>query len=98
MPKFLDVTMPDGSLWRVPAHAVADNRATFYSDEGPDAYETELAYTLSDDYELTDWARNNMNWSDVAAQAVRLPDPPKPPVDYQEGWVNGPMKVVEVPG
>ena len=88
------VTMPDGSVWQVPAHWVADNRAKHYADEDPETtYETEYAYTLRDHYELKDWARNNMNWSDVATKAVQVQPPPA--VNFQEGWVNGLMVVTE---
>lgn len=91
----LDVTMPDGSVWRVPAHLVASDRAAYYTAEGSaTAYEREFCHTLTDHGELTDWARNNMNWSDVADKAVCIV--PSSAVDYQEGWVNGYMNVVPV--
>lgn len=96
MAKYLDVTMPDGSVWRVPADVVADDRANYYAGEdGDTTYDSEFALVLQDDGELMDWAKNNLNWEAVAPHATRI-FTQVPPVDYQEGWVNGPMEVVEV--
>jgi hypothetical protein len=98
--KYLRVTMPDGSKWDVPAHLIAEDRARYYADKEPvgpgrsATYLDELNATLSDSYELTDWAANNMNWSDVAKRATRASGPDD--VDYQEGWVNGDKEIVEL--
>lgn len=91
--KYLRVTMPDGSRWDVPAGLIAANRAAYYADQG-DNYEEEYDYTMSDDYQLTDWAANNMNWSDVQHVAVEVAREGDA-VDYQEGWVNGEKEIVE---
>lgn len=95
--KFIRVTMPDLSKWDVPAKIIAENRAKYYANLEPpsqETYETEYEYTMNDKAELVDWAHNNMNWDEVekfAKQAnVEIP------VDFQEGWVNGDMEVVEV--
>jgi hypothetical protein len=95
--------MPDNSIWQVPAVAVATDRARYYAEkdsgqkEGPafDGYfELEMHEALTDTYELIDWAKNNMDWSDVQAIASQVQLPART-VDYQEGWVNGPMEVVD---
>ena len=103
--KHLRVTMPDGSRWDVPAEIIAKSRAAYYAkadtgeDNGP-SFEThfkkEMEYTLKNDDELCDWAGNNMNWADVSAHARRVEDPPQE-VDWEEGWTNGEMEVVELP-
>lgn len=96
MSKFLEVEMPDGSAWRVPAEVVAENRARYYAEKHPEdgGYEVEFEYAMKYLGSLKDWARNNMNWSDVASSATKV-ERPSPTVDYQEGWVNGQMRVVE---
>jgi len=97
--KVLRVTMPDGSKWDVPADAVARNRAKHYADTKTHGaswqarFDDEYAYTMDEDDELVDWAKNNMNWSDVEVVAVRSAVPAD--VDFEEGWANGEMKVVE---
>lgn len=47
---------------------------------------TEHKKTKSDDYEIHDWASNNMNWDEVKAHAIQVK---AADVDFQEGWVNG---------
>lgn len=88
--KQIQVTMPDGSVWAVPAEIVARNLASSRD-------ETEVHPYLLNNRGLIDHAQNNMNWSDVIAHATRIQDPPPACFDYQDGWVNGPMEVVEVP-
>ena len=93
----LHVTMPDGSTWAVPVEVIARDRAKHYAHEfGGDIDRSYAEDTIplfeSDDYEIEDWAANNMNWEDIQGTAVRVSEPPD--VDYQEGWVNGPKRVV----
>jgi hypothetical protein len=99
--KYIRVTMPDGSDWQVPASLVAEPRARYYAEhdtgqtEGEDfevAFRTEVRNVVAAD--LIDWAQNNMNWEDVQANAVMVLTPDSH-VDYQEGWVNGEMRVVD---
>ena len=97
MTRYLEVTMPDSSKWIVPVGIIAANRAQHYAREyGGDLNRSLTEDTLplfeSDDYEVKDWAANNMNWSDVEQTATRVDRPA--PVDYQEGWVNGDKRVI----
>lgn len=99
--KNLRITMPDGSKWDIPVSVIALDRAKYYAREEFDGdVERSLAEDTmplfdSDDYEIEDWAANNMNWSDVEAFATKVNDPTEE-IDYQEGWVNGEKEVVEV--
>jgi hypothetical protein len=97
--KFIQVTMPDGSKWRLPAHPVAKSLADHY--EGPqnsesESYKREYGGAMNNFGVLKDWAQNNMNWSDVEKVAVEYIPAPKLEADYQEGWVNGKMEVFDV--
>ena len=94
----LEIEMPDGSTWAIPVSVVAIDRATYYVKEGE--YKT-LQESLDDDtlplfidneYDIHDWAANNMNWSDVKRRAVKIKDPD---VDYQDGWMNGEYKITK---
>ena len=92
--KYLRITMPDGSLWDVPARLVAEDRAKYYAEKDPDTtYEEMFEATMSDDFDLKDWAADNMNWEDVETHAVRHLGPDDP--DFQEGWVNGEKEIIE---
>ena len=92
------VTMPDGSRWGVPVAIIARDRATHYASEFGGDVERSLAEDSvplfeESEFEIIDWAANNMNWSDVAPHAVRMAE--SEPADYQEGWVNGDKQLVD---
>lgn len=98
--KEIHIQMPDGSVWGVPAQIIAHNKATYYSNKENqpplrrlELYDNELQAALENNADLLDWAANNMNWAHVEphARCVSHAD-----CDYQEGWVNGAKKVVEV--
>lgn len=98
MKQTLKITMPDGSKWTVPVMIIARNRAENYKEEFGNDVEKSLAEDTiplfeTDDFEIIDWAVNNMNWSDVVAHAVQLPRGAEK-VDYQEGWVNGDKELI----
>lgn len=98
MSKHLVITMPDESVWAVPVEVIAINRATSYASEFGGDVQTSLDQdTLplfnSAPFEIEDWAANNMNWSDVAAQARLIREGE---TDYQEGWVNGEKEVKDL--
>lgn len=94
--KYLDLLCTDGSRYRIPAQFIAEHRARYYAekDGGTDTYADELAFTLSSNYELTDWAGGNMDWEDVAAVAVKVEEPE--PLDMQEQWNTAEKEIVEV--
>lgn len=95
----LRIRMGDGSVWGVPVRAIAEHRAKDYASE----FDNDVARSLAedteplfeDDYEVEDWAANNMNWDDVAPLARCVQSAPKP--DMQEGWVNGKKWIEEMP-
>lgn len=98
--KHLQVEMPDGSKWAVPVEVIALNRANYYANNDG----VSLAKSLNEDtlplfesspFEIEDWAANNMNWVDVVGVAKKIKDP-DPDSDYQEGWVNGEKKIIEL--
>ena len=89
------VTMPNQSIWEVPVSVIALDHAKYYA--GVDEISVEKSYDLTaelfldDDYEVEDWAKNNMNWEDVSDEAVCVESPE---TDFQEGWMNGDVEVV----
>lgn len=95
--KVMIVEMPDGSEWQVPVDVIARNRAEHYANEFDGDVERSLAEDTmplfaSDDYEVKDWAENNMNWADVVSDATQR-EPGN--VDYQDGWANGEKRICE---
>jgi hypothetical protein len=89
-------TMPDGSKWAVPVAAIAASRANYYAkdfdgDAGKSLHEDTAPIFDADEFEIEDWAQNNMDWTDVKGQADCI-EPAK--CDYQEGWLNGDHEVL----
>lgn len=103
--KFLYVKFSDAT-YRIPAEVIADSRAAYFAThdtsettphDAPEwqrIYAEELEFTLGDEYELADWASNNMNWSDVSGCAVRVVDTPLP--DYNDEWTNAEKNVKDL--
>lgn len=92
------VTMPDGSRWAVPLMAIATHRARYYAhefggDEARSLEEDTAQLFLEDDFNVADWARGNMNWSDVSTIARLIEEGE---TDYEDAWVNGDSEVVRL--
>lgn len=101
MNKFLRVTFSDGKVFDIPAEVIAKARAKYYAevdaDRGKDyqtVYDEELKIGLENDYEIYDWAFNNMNWADVKEQAVFI-EQESEAADYEKEWPNVEHDVVE---
>jgi len=99
MTKMLTCVMADGSKWGVPVEMIARDRATHYASEFGGDVERSLAEdTLplfeEDDYEIADWAVNNMNWSDFDGHQVKLEDAITP--DFASDWLHGAREVEDV--
>lgn len=93
---YMTIEMPDSSVWKVPVAIIANNHADYFKKEfGGDHTRSLKEGTLplfeEDDYNIEDWAANNMNWSDVVqhAQIVRLGE-----CDYEDGWCNGDKNII----
>ena len=92
MHKYMTVTMPDGSIYGVPVEMIAHNRAKRYAHEfdgdiQASLEEDTLPLFESDDYEIQDWAVNNMNWSDFDGHQIKIKEAPPP--DFQDAWMCG---------
>lgn len=95
--KFIKIKFSNGDRFSIPAGVVANSRAKYYADhdegkltddnikEWNEAFYKEIEYTLSDDYELTDWLWNNMDWVDVKDRAEKLQDK-ETEYDYEDHW------------
>lgn len=94
--KMYQVTMEDGSVWEVPVILIACSHAEYYAKVDDLSFEEELkessALFAADEYEIEDWAKNNMDWSDVEASAKCIFKPDS--IDFEAGWINGEVKVV----
>lgn len=97
-PKFLRIEMPDGHTYDVPVSIIARSRAEHYAyhfdgDVQRSLDEDTLPLFRSDDYEITDWASNSLNWSDVSKHAVIVPGIPNT-IDMEHDWCNVEKRIV----
>lgn len=99
--RYIEVQFSDHSVWRIPAHSIADSRARYFATidsergDGPyeEVYNSEYTYTINDKYELLDWAANNLNWSDIGHFARRLDTVYT--MDYEREWTNARREVID---
>lgn len=92
--KYIVFSVRDGTTWGVPAEVVAESKAQYYSTIDA-VYQDEYDEAMSDDYELIDWAGNNMDWDDIKPHIVKLADPrPMRDVDYHFGWQESSLQVL----
>lgn len=94
--KKLKVKMENGETWAIPVAVIARNRAEHYAEEYGGDVEKSLAEDTvpifeAYDYEVEDWAQNNMNWSDLKEHAVLE----KSRFDYQDGWLNSKVEITD---
>ena len=97
--RYLRVTFCNGERYDVPVSVIARDRASYYAHEFGGDIERSLkedTLLLFDgcDYEIEDWAVNNMNWSEVVQYARRVDTLLMTAEEYQEGWVNGEKEMV----
>ena len=85
------VNFSDGTTWEFPASVVAEGRARYYEGREPGCYQEEFDYTMGSDYELLDWASNNMDWKDVLSCATLVDT--KNLSKYADEWVNADREV-----
>jgi hypothetical protein len=98
--KALQLEALDGSKWLIPLSAIVDNYARFLqtlADFAHDPWEAVREHAgkrfEGGSPTAADWARGDMNWSDVKAHAVRVTEPD--PLDMDDSWTNGKMRVIE---
>ena len=99
MEKYLRVTFRNGERYDIPVSVIARDRASCYAFEFNGDIEQSLkedTLPLFDecDYEIEDWAVNNMNWSEVVQYARRVDTLSMTAMEYQEGWMNGEKEIV----
>lgn len=88
---YLTMQVGDGSTWGVPVEMIALNRAAHYAHEFDGDIERSMDEDTiplfnSNDYEIEDWAVNNMNWSDFNGHQVKLRDGTV--IDFEEAWIE----------
>ena len=103
MEKFLKVTFLTGETWQIPAGVIARDRAAYYANKDAekgmgnfeDILESEMRAALDDDYELIDWAQNNLSWENVSTHAQKIAEATPIRFDRENLWNESPeMEVI----
>ena len=87
------VELEDGSVWSVPVEPIARSRASYYKDEfdndfGRSLLEDTIPLFEADPWQITEWAKNQMNPDDpeyFPPGSIQLVDP-APPTQLWEVW------------
>lgn len=95
--KCLKVRFSNGDLFAVPARVIAENRANYYAElDGyelnSNEWEAEVLTALNDEYEIEDWAGNNMNWDELSPYAVKINIEE---FDYDEEWPDADIELID---
>jgi hypothetical protein len=85
MKPFIHVAFLTGHVYEVPASTIVNHRAAYYHGSQPEEFPT-LADAVkdseelfaSDDYAVEDWAKNNMDWDEIAPHARLISFTPVP--------------------
>lgn len=91
MKSFIQIAFQTGHVYELPIAVVATNRATAMLALHPDEFKT-MEESMADTvelfkdslYDISDWARNNMNWSDIEPHASLIRYT-APEIDYVNG-------------
>jgi hypothetical protein len=72
------INTPRGQ-YELKAELVALDKTSYYAnregfEKGDDIWNQEMEYTLTNDYELTDWLINDTNWEDWNGLAIQIND------------------------
>ena len=89
MHKYLTFKASDGSVWGVPVEMIAMDRAKHYAKEFDGDVDRSLAEDTmplfdGSDYEIIDWAANEMDFSDFDGHQVKLRDAPQ--LNLEADW------------
>lgn len=91
----LRVLFENGECYDIPVDVILDSRAEHYADvDGIDfeEYVKLEPHDSVDDYDIKDWASNNMDWSDVKVYAVKVHESNH--FDYEYAFTNADKEVI----
>lgn len=98
MKKYYKIKMSNGKQYKIPVAVIANDRAKYYAKEFDGDLEKSLNEDTiplfeSDEYEIEDWAKNNMNWHEVLPHAIRIYESDS--YDYESGWINAEVEYTD---
>lgn len=76
--KSIIIQFSNGERYAVPVDIIQENRWHYYAERDDISIEEcriQEAWYMQDDFELIDWVKNNMNWSDLEEHATIVDSP-----------------------
>jgi hypothetical protein len=91
--KFVQISFSTGHVYEVPTQAIAEDRTRYYAMSDPgrtrEQHAAETQMLFASEFDLFDWAKNNMNWSDLQKTSRLVAfNPP----DFAKLWDDAEMK------
>lgn len=91
MNRSYNVTFSNGQTWSIPVAIIALNRARYFRSKEPEMNLEDHLIAIykefdEDKYLIEEWARNNMNWSDVSNFAVLQEE--EKYINWEREWCN----------
>lgn len=75
MKPYIHVKFNDGSIFEVSTSIIVQDRAAFYHERDKSEFPTlddaikDTTELFADSFEIEEWAKNNMNWDEIAPEA-----------------------------
>jgi len=97
--KWIYITIEEtGDIYRVPVYAIVFSKAEYYAKIDETTIEESIFKEVieefnADNFEILDWAQDNMNWEDVSDFAELVSKKIIKKVNWQENWVNGEWEI-----
>ncbi len=91
------IKFSNGERYSIAVRFIAEHRARYYCKVDDCSFEESLKETQElfkeDSYEIKDWAKNNMNWSDVVSVAEKLKTVFKL-LDFEAEWIESDVEII----
>lgn len=84
--KVIEITT-EKAVYHLPLEFVAKHRAEYYKEDG---FDEEVEFVMNDNYEGTDWMKNNMDFEDFEEALIKVKD-----LDIEEDWSNAQTDIIE---
>jgi hypothetical protein len=92
----IKIRFPNGEIFYISGIVIAESRANYYSDIddyeiGSSEWDAEVQFALNSEFELEDWMRNNMNWSDIEPHARK--EEAEEEIDYDSLYFDADIEI-----
>jgi len=93
----LIVKFKNGESYSIPASVIIEPTVQRWAKRDDDTSPEHIAELTAsfDDYDVIDQALGNFFWRELAPHATLIANPPPPPFNYEKGFMNAKLEVVD---